>query len=80
MNPVPLLSHFAINCTPTFLGFKSWNYYLNFDPNTCEILKFPLLGSHSGILLILLAVIDDLFRLIGLLAVGFIIYAGVKYS
>lgn len=75
-----LLNHLAAaDCAPSFLGFKSWNAYLNYDPTTCEILKFPILGSHSGILLILLAIVDDLFRAIGLLAVAFIMYAGFKY-
>jgi hypothetical protein len=79
MGSLALLSHFAAStCTQQFLGFKSWDFYLSHD-SACQIINFPILGSHSGILLILLAIADDLFRAVGLLAVIFIIYTGFKY-
>jgi hypothetical protein len=72
----------AGDCKPaSFLGLKAWYYYLylnsscQFDANH----TFQLLGPHSDILLILLAIVDDLLTIAGFIAVCFIIYAGVKY-
>ncbi|HET8709336.1 MAG TPA: hypothetical protein VFL85_03585 [Candidatus Saccharimonadales bacterium] len=62
----------------TFLGLVPWYHYLKLDKN-CEIPNFTLLGSHSDILLIILAVIDDLLRIAGVVAVVFVIYAGFRY-
>jgi hypothetical protein len=78
--PLPTSSFAAApsNCYKTFFGLKPWYYYLNLDKN-CEIQNFTFLGSGSGILLILLAIIDDLLRIAGLVAVGFVIYAGIRY-
>ncbi len=42
-------------------------------------MHFHVLGANSSLLLILLAIVDDLFRLAGLLAVGFIIYSGFQF-
>lgn len=65
-------------CKNTFLGLLPWNYYLTMD-SSCSATNFHLLGSNSSLLLIGLAIIDDLLRIAGLLAVLFIIYAGVKF-
>jgi len=81
--PLQLLTIFgAGECKDqTFLGLLPWYHYINlnsqcgFDANH----QLILLGANSSILLIFLAVIDDLLRIIGLLAVIFVIYAGVKY-
>lgn len=65
----------------TFLGLVPWYHYINLNPN-CEFdasHPFELLGSHSDLLLILVAIVDDLMRIIGLVAVIFVIYAGIKY-
>lgn len=68
---------------PTFFGLKPWYQYLTLsrDPvtNKCEIINFTPLGGHSSILLIALAVIDDLIRLAALVAVGYVIYGGFTY-
>ena len=81
-----LLAHFAAgsgNCADQgFLGLWPWYHYLQVSPDAsgaCSVTNFTLLGSHSSILLILLALVDDLLRIAGVLAVGFVIYAGVKY-
>ncbi|MGH7142140.1 MAG: hypothetical protein ACREF5_01555 [Candidatus Saccharimonadales bacterium] len=67
----------------TFLGLEPWYHYLQVKANAatgaCEVTSFHLLGSNSSLLLILLAVVDDLFRIAGLLAVFFVIYAGIRY-
>lgn len=82
-----LLSIFgATQCsdtTTTFLGFVPWYHYLTLVNNhgRCEVdpNSFTLLGAHSSILLVLLAILDDVFMAAGLLAVVFVIYAGAKF-
>lgn len=80
---VSLLSQFAAGqCADnTLLGFLPWYHYLNLNSQCGFDASHPfvLLGGNSSILLVLLAVVDDLFRAIGLLAVVFIIYAGFKF-
>ncbi|MDB5169980.1 MAG: hypothetical protein JWN82_376 [Candidatus Saccharibacteria bacterium] len=79
-----LLMQFAATCKPSnFLGLVPWYKYLKLD-SQCNIKEFNLLpgkaGVGSDIPLILLAVIDDLLRLAGLIAVIFVIYGGVMYA
>lgn len=80
-----LLSLFGTSqCTETtFLGFVPWYHYLALisDHGRCEVdpSSFVLLGAHSSILLVLLAILDDFFKVAGLLAVVFVIYAGLKF-
>ena len=78
-----LFSHIAAaNCNNTyFLGLKPWYYYLQLDQN-CNVINFTVLdpGHPSSFILILLALIDDLLILAGLLAVVFVIVAGIKYT
>jgi hypothetical protein len=78
-----MLSFFAATDCPDrlFLGLVPWYHYLNLN-SSCQFddsHPFALLGSQSSLLLILLAVVDDLMRVAGLLAVVFVIYAGIKY-
>ena len=75
---LPLLMHFADSCYNTFLGFHSWNAYLNMSGPNCDVKDFPVLGAHSGILLIALAILDDLFQAAGLAAVLIIMFLGVQ--
>jgi Type IV secretion system pilin len=77
-----LLQHVAAatSCKSTFLGFVPWNYYLDVDAaHGCVVTTFNLLGGNSGLILIALAILDDIFRAAGLLAVVYVIYAGAKY-
>lgn len=71
---------------PTFFGLVPWYQYLDYKPvvdnqkNThCEVQNFTVLGKTSGVLLILLAVIDDLLRVAGIVAVVFVIIGGFKF-
>jgi hypothetical protein len=73
-----LLFAAASHCEKTFLGLIPWYHYLKLDKN-CEVVNFNLLGSHSDLLLVVLAVIDDLLRIAGVVAVAFVIYAGFRY-
>lgn len=77
----------AGQCTPsnpnyhTFVGLLPWYHYLNLN-SQCDFDQthtFVLLGTHSGVLLVGLAIIDDLLRIAGLLAVIFVIFSGVKF-
>ena len=65
-----------------FLGLYPWYHYLqvqyNNVTNSCEV-NFQIVGGHSSVLLVLLAIIDDLMMIAGLAAVAFLIYAGIKY-
>lgn len=69
-------------CTKaTFFGLIPWYQYLQLDSN-CDIKSFMLLpdgNNHSDVPLVALAVIDDLLRIAGIVAVGYIIYGGIRY-
>lgn len=76
-----LLSLFAqTNCKGEFFGLKTWYHYLQTD-GSCSIVNFQFLPANgqSDVLLILLALTDNLLRIAGLVAIGFIIYGGILY-
>lgn len=75
MSPLTL---FAVQCKHQFFGLIPWYNYLTLDPNTCDVKNFSIFQSHD-ISLILLAIVDDLLRLAGLLAVGFVIYGALQF-
>ncbi|HVX24552.1 MAG TPA: hypothetical protein VG992_04400 [Candidatus Saccharimonadales bacterium] len=80
----------AAQCSDkTFFGLEPWYHYLTLKPDSvtggCSITNFnggakSVLGAHSPFLLIGLAVIDDLLRIAGLAAIGFVIYGGIQYT
>lgn len=82
---VTLLSHAAMGsgacADKTFLGLVPWYHYLNVQmkEGVCTITNFTVLGGHSSFLLIALAIVDDLLRIAGLLAVAFMIYSGIQF-
>lgn len=81
-----LINTFALTsangaCTePSFFGLVPWYHYLNVDAK-CNVVDFSVLGdgSNSGLPLILLAIVDDLLRIAGIVAVAFVIYGGIQY-
>ncbi|HEX8227372.1 MAG TPA: pilin [Candidatus Saccharimonadales bacterium] len=76
-----LLTTFAASCNSTgFFGLKPWYHYLETDGN-CNIVNFNVLDPKgtSDVLLILLALTDDLLRISGLVAIAFVIYGGIQY-
>jgi len=82
---VPLVQNFAVNCNAggTFFGLVPWYHYLNFtdDGNGgCHMANFHLLGSNSDLLLIALAILDDLLRVAAMVAVAFVIWGGIEYT
>lgn len=82
---------FAVTCDKTKLFglLVPWYQYLNLAPNAstnaCTFTDFQnpsgagILDIHSPLLLIVLAVLDDLIRVAALVAVGYVIYGGIQY-
>lgn len=73
-------------CEKPFFGLVPWYHYLpsgvGGGPNDfqgCNIVNFTFLGSNSDIPLILLAIVDDLLRIAGIVAVAFVLYGGFQY-
>lgn len=76
-----LLQHFAATCRPggdvSFFSFPTWYKYLGGEEiaDKCSVIfSFP-----DDIGKILLAVVEILLRVAGLVAVGFVIYGGFQY-
>ncbi len=73
----------ADTCKPTFLGLIPWYQYLNVgSPPNCDIQHFTIFpgsGNSSDVPLVLVAIIDDLLRIAGMVAVAFVIVGAVKY-
>lgn len=66
----------------SFFGLVPWYKYLDTN-DKCEIQSFTILpkgGNASDIPYLLLAGVDNLLRIGGLVAVMFIIYAGILYA
>lgn len=68
----------------SFFGLRPWYYYLNDTKHFkgCDLQKFTVLPGRdtpSDVPLVLLAIIDDLLRIVGLVAVAFIIVGAIQY-
>jgi hypothetical protein len=64
-----------------FFGLHPWYHYIPKDKSHfdgCDIKHFQLLGSSSDIPLVLLAIVDDLLRIAGMVAVAFIIVGAIR--
>ena len=75
------LTNFAAvagNCKAGFFGLPHWYEYLNVSVQngTCSVTDFKFPGDLT---LVALAIAEMLLRIAGLVAVGFIIYGGIKY-
>lgn len=78
-----LITRFSVSngCNPPeFFGLKPWYQYLDTNAD-CTVRDFKVLGGTSGsdFVLVALALIDDLLRIIGFVAIGYIIYGGILY-
>ena len=81
----------AAGCSGSFLGLKTWyayfpdNWFGGGNYGKCDInSNFQFLDTightgHSGVLLIGLAILDDLIRIAALVAVGYVVYGGIQY-
>jgi len=76
------------SCTtePNFFGLVPWYHYLNVDASCHLSGDFTLLDKvvggktvQSDLPLILFAILDDLLRIAGIVAVGFVIYGAIQY-
>ena len=75
------LSLFAVACKSSFLGLIPWYQYLTLKTN-CDINGFTLFphgAQKSDVLLILAAIIDDLLRIAGLVALTFVIIGAINF-
>jgi hypothetical protein len=69
------------NCGyPEFFGLKPWYYYLETD-GKCNVTQFQVLPETgvSDFFLVALVIVDDLLRIAGFVAIGYIIYGGILY-
>jgi hypothetical protein len=81
---ISIFSATGASCQSGFFGLKSWYYYLKVD-GQCNIKDFAgprgndinVMGSNFA--LILLAILDDLLRVAGIVAIAFVIYGGILY-
>jgi hypothetical protein len=81
-----LFAALPAQCNKTFFGIPPWYKYLpmKYDAATkvCSVdNSFQILGNgtNSGIVLIALGIVDILLRLAAMVAVGYVIWGGVKY-
>ena len=68
----------ATDCASNFFGLRPWYHYLQLD-DQCNIVKFKFFPPNSDIPLVLLAIIDDLLRIAGMVAVVFVIFGAIKF-
>lgn len=66
----------ASRCEPSFLGFPPW--YRGLTDDKCNI-KSPGSNIQAFALRVSLNILDIVLRLVGFLAVGFVIFGGFKY-
>jgi hypothetical protein len=62
-------------CRNSFLSLPHWYQYLDLD-NKCQVKNFTVPGD---LILVVLALVDILIHIAGLVAVIFVIYGGVQY-
>lgn len=81
----PLITQFAAECASKGLfGLIPWYNYINDSEHFkgCELHKFTLLprnGHATDVPLVLLAIVDDLLRIAGIVAVAFVLVGALKY-
>lgn len=72
----------AGTCDPnaTFLGLRAWYYGLDMDSNCSPIVDGSSNDSFNGFVWqIILNIVFDLFILVGVIATGYVIYAGYAF-
>ena len=70
---------FAASCKTSFFGIPAWYKYLPTNDNAINQCV-PVLKGLNDLWLIGLAFVEILTRVAVFVAIGFIIYAGIKYS
>lgn len=74
----------ASNCSETvFFGLVPWYHYLTLQPDSqgvCMVVtNITTQGVGNVVLLVMLAVVEDLLRIVGLLSVIYVVFAGLKF-
>lgn len=79
---VDIFSSADPQCVHSILGIPPWYEYLNvqYTPNDAVNSCTPAVTNINDLWLIGLAVIDILTRIAILVSIGFVLYAGIKYS
>ena len=79
---IPIISFFGdapANCVHSFLGLIPWFQYLNLNPDCSINLDLAQSGNWPQLWLIGIALLDDLLRVAGAVAVAFVIYGAIRY-
>lgn len=88
---IQLLTNFAATCQQqSFFSLPTWYKYLKTEVNhvtdKCEVVFNLMTGpannrrfNGTDVLLVGLGIVDILLRLAALVAVGFVIYGGIRY-
>lgn len=79
---INLLAIVGNSCSSSFFGLRPWWYYLpNGDFDGCNVRSFHFISAsgNDDIPLVLLAVVDDLLRIAGIVAVAFVLIGAFKY-
>src|SRR5579884_743510 len=78
-----LLATIPPGCSHGFLGLEPWYNFLQVsNPPSCQVQNFYIFpggGNSSSVPLVLVAIVDDLLRIAGIIAVGFVIYGAIKF-
>lgn len=74
----------ACKVEPSFFGLVPWYHYLDVGLDAqgkCTVVSFTVVNgaTPSDIPLVLLAIVDDLLRIAGIVAVGFVIYGAIQF-
>ena len=84
-HPLTLFAAAADDCADkagSFFGLRPWYYYLpdsKFDG--CDVRNFTILprgNESSDVPLVLLAVVDDLLRIVALVAIAFVLVGAIQ--
>ena len=81
---IPASAYAADKCSPTFFGIPAWYRGLTVSDTDCNIKKISNKGGtdvtlNSFIWTVVLNISDGLFRIAGVIATGFIVWAGFQY-
>lgn len=78
-----LFANAPSGCEKSFFGLVPWYHYLNSSsfnsPPDCSIKNFTFLGASGDLPLVVLAVVDDLLKIAGIVAVAFVVIGAFKY-
>lgn len=77
---ISIFQQFAATCGGgSFLGFPKWHKYLQGNEDTATGACTPVLRNINDVWLIGAAVLEILLRVAALMAVIFVLYAGISY-